>query len=58
MEGGGNMSLKISKITDKVEDLDVKGQDCLYDCAHWTGYSGSNPAGCTLTLDQYLTPWW
>ncbi|MBU7318322.1 hypothetical protein [Paenibacillus oleatilyticus] len=50
--------LKIVKITDKIEKLDVKGQGCNDDCARWSGYSGSKPAGCTVTIDAYLTPWW
>lgn len=57
-KGGGVMSLKIEKITDKVQKLDVKGQGCNDDCARWSGYSGSNPAGCTVTIDAYLTTWW
>ncbi|WP_155986964.1 hypothetical protein [Paenibacillus durus] len=49
--------LKIEKITDKTEELDVNGQGCGNDCVRYYGY-GSLTAGCTAVIDAYLTPAW
>lgn len=39
--------LKINKLTDKVEALDVRGQGCMDDCAEWLS---ANPKtnGCVV----------
>ncbi|WP_170936454.1 MULTISPECIES: hypothetical protein [Paenibacillus] len=49
--------LSIEKITDKVEELDVKGQGCGNDCVRYEGYE-SLLDGCDAIIDAYLTPWW
>ncbi len=42
-------NLKIEKITDKVEGLDVRGQGCLDDCAegYWSGNASTSQSGCS-----------
>ncbi|MEC0170024.1 hypothetical protein D3C87_1877170 [compost metagenome] len=49
------MSLKIKKIEDKINALEVKGQGCKDDCADWSGKSASNPAGCSVTFSCKIT---
>ncbi|WP_155986963.1 hypothetical protein [Paenibacillus durus] len=49
--------LKIEKITDKTEELDVNGQGCLDDCLHYSGYSSSS-GGCQAYYDAYVTNFW
>lgn len=45
------MDLKISKVTDKVNNLDVKGQGCWSDCytTVWLG-NKSGGSGCRSEL--------
>jgi hypothetical protein len=52
------MDLKLTKITDKVRELDVKGQGCTDDCAAWSGSKASDPAGCTVVFSCNITCWW
>ena len=52
------MKLKLSKITDKIEELDVRGQGCLDDCADWSGNKASDPAGCKVTFSPKITTLW
>lgn len=49
------MSLKIKKIEDKVNALEVKGQGCTDDCADWVGKSAASPAGCSVTFSCKIT---
>lgn len=49
------MELKIKKISDKIEVMDVKGQGCKDDCADWSGNSAAKPAGCTVTFSCKIT---
>ncbi len=48
--------LKVTKLTNKVDGLDVKGQGCLTDCKSrkWVGQN-SLDAGCTLVTES--TAW-
>lgn len=50
-----SMELKIKKISDKIEVMDVKGQGCTDDCADWSGNSAAKPAGCTVTFGCKIT---
>lgn len=55
------MVLKISKVTDKVEKLDVKGQGCSDDC--WTPVFIGNQSvvnGCRVEYgwSAQFTTWW
>ena len=47
------MSLKIKKIEEKVNALEVKGQGCTDDCADWSGKSAASPNGCTVKFSSY-----
>lgn len=46
---------KITKITETIDDLDVKGQThyCMYDCALWSGNSPYSPTGCEINVSAY-----
>lgn len=46
---------KIKKITEPINDLDVKGQAhyCAYDCALWFGNSPYSPSGCDIQVSAY-----
>jgi len=49
------MSLKIKKIEEKVNALEVKGQGCTDDCADWSGKSAASPIGCTVKFSCKIT---
>lgn len=42
------MELKIKKISDKIEVMDVKGQGCKDDCADWSGKSAAKYNGIVI----------
>lgn len=43
-----NKIMKISKIQDKVELLEVRGRSCGEDCREWAGNSNESTPGCHL----------
>ena len=50
------MSLKLSKITDKTESLEVIGQGCKTDCLTdwvWKGNTNGNIKGCVKWENVY-----
>ncbi|BCJ95355.1 hypothetical protein acsn021_29240 [Anaerocolumna cellulosilytica] len=57
------MSLKVKKINDKVNGLDVKGQGCDNDCpkGYWSGNNNKLAVGCkwnvTKPTAQILGVW-
>jgi hypothetical protein len=55
------MDIKITKILDKLENLDVKGCGCLDDC-FVAGYVGqtAGKAGCkeSVVYTAQTTSWW
>lgn len=54
------MSLKITKITDKIEELDIKGQGCWDDCTEWKGMSKKAvDSGVGEDCEKsYTSLWW
>lgn len=53
------MDLKISKVTDKVHNLDIKGQGCWSDCyvQVWVGNT-SGVSGCSQEWGWTPQTWW
>ncbi|PAF33231.1 hypothetical protein CHI14_03330 [Paenibacillus sp. 7516] len=48
--------LVIEKITDKVEELDVKGQGCDDDCKYYEGYSFESGT-CEYKETAFFSTW-
>lgn len=46
--------LRISKIQDKIEGLEVKGQGCRNDCkqGHWSGNNSYYTSGCKWVVEK------
>lgn len=49
--------LKIEKITDKMEVMDVKGQGCSDDCAKWLS-KNAKTSGCVVKFSPEITTLW
>ncbi len=49
--------LKINKITDKMEVMDIKGQGCNDDCAEWLSANPST-SGCVVKFTPNTSTWW
>lgn len=55
--------IKVTKITDKIENLDIQGQGCDDDCVSWSGISqtyvdqgvGEN---CVKSTSSSWWPFW
>ena len=50
-----NKIMKISKIQDKVEMLEVRGKGCDEDCKLYVGNTSETIPGCMLTWNCQMT---
>lgn len=48
--------LKITKIEDKVEELDVQGQGCWNDCEIWANNTTAGKNHCERQFTAYNNP--
>lgn len=50
-----NKIMKISKIQDKVELLEVRVRSCSEDCQEWSGNSAESTPGCQFSFSCKVT---